>query len=330
MEKTTNLAILTATVYGLLLRILHDLLSEFLGGIVSISFVMLAPLTIGFITVYLLPKEQSNRMVNAIFKPFIPCLILMCVTIALNIEGTICWIMIFPLFAFTASLGGILAFQIRKSIDKNSMEKSEKDRNTMYGSFILCLPLVIGFIEGDNTLTRKDFYIARSVTIQASPEAVWKELTNINEIFPEEQKFDFSTFLGFPKHLSTTIEKMELGGRRIATYEKGLIFHETIEKFEKDKLLVLNINIDPKAIPVKVMDEHIVLGGKHVDILQDVYQLQKLSDETTRLTLSSHFYINTPFNWYAGIWSEYLMRDILQSQINLIENRTKTNRTFVK
>ncbi|TGL24197.1 hypothetical protein EHQ46_03495 [Leptospira yanagawae] len=330
MKKTTNLAVLTATVYGLLLRILHDLLDEFLGSLVSISFVMLAPLTIGFVTVYLLPIEQTKRFSNVIFKPFIPCFILMCVTIALNIEGTICWLMIFPLFAFTASLGGILASQIRKSSERDSIDKSKKNHNTMYGSFILCLPLVIGFIEGDKTLTRKDFYISRSVTIQASPEAVWKELTNINDIKPEEQNFDLSTFLGFPKHLSTTIEAMEVGGRRIAIYEKGLIFYETIEKFEKEQLFVLKINIDSKAIPVKVMDEHIVLGGKHVDILQDTYKLQKLSDGTTQLTLGSHFFINTPFNWYAGIWSEYLMQDILQSQINLIKNRTKTNITFGK
>lgn len=322
MEKTTNLAVLTATVYGLLLRVLHDLFDEFLGSLVSISFVMLAPLTIGFVTVYLLPKEQTKRMANVIFKPFIPCFFLMCVTIAFNIEGTICWIMIFPLFAFTASLGGIIASQIRKQTELDSNDPSYKNGNNLYGSLILCLPLLVGFVEGDNTLTRKDFYISRSVTIQASPEAVWKELTNINEIKPEEQKFDFSTFLGFPKHLRTNIEKMEVGGRRIAIYEKGLIFHETIEKIEKDQLLVLNINIDSKAIPVKVMDEHIVLGGKHVDILQDVYKLQKVSEEKTRLTLSSHFYINTPFNWYAGIWSEYLMQDILQSQINLIQNRT--------
>ena len=69
------------------------------------------------------------------------------------------------------------------------------------------------------------------------------------------------------------------------------------------------------------MDEHIVIGGKHVDILQDIYKLEKLSDTSCRLTLSSRFYINTPFNWYASIWAKYLMADILQSEINLINER---------
>ncbi|PJZ46800.1 hypothetical protein [Leptospira brenneri] len=319
MEKSTTLAVTAATVYGLLLRILHDLLDQFLGSIISISFVMLAPLTIGFLTIYLLPKDQTKSMVSIIFKPFLPCAILMCITIALNIEGTICWLMIFPLFAFTASLGGIIASQIRK---KNDRDSNQKNRNTLYGSFILCLPLVLGFIEGDTTSSRKDFYISRSVIIKASSKQVWKELTNINEIKPEEQKNSLSTFLGFPRHISTTIEKLEIGGRRIAIYDKGLFFNETIAKLENEQLLVLNININPNTIPVKVMDEHIVLGGKHVDILQDVYRLQSLSDGTCKLTLSSHFYINTPFNWYAGLWSEYLMGDILKSQINLIQSRT--------
>ncbi|MCW7480255.1 SRPBCC family protein [Leptospira kanakyensis] len=326
MKNPTTLAVTAATVYGLLLRILHDLLDPFLGNIISISFLILAPVTIGFLTIYLLPKEHTKSLSGAIFKPFLPCFILMCVTIALNIEGKICWLMIFPLFAFTASLGGILAYQIKKVSNSDSNHKTKKNRNTLHGSFILFLPLVVGFIEGDSTLSRKDFYISKSVTIQAPTNEVWKELTNINEIKPEEQKFNLSTFLGFPKHISTTIEKMEVGGRRIALYEKGLYFNETISKFENEKRLVLNIDIDPTTIPVTVMDEHIVLGGKYVDILQDVYSLESLPDGTSKLTLSSRFYINTPFNWYAGIWSEYLMGDILKSQINLIRSRTqKTN-----
>jgi hypothetical protein len=65
-----------------------------------------------------------------------------------------------------------------------------------------------------------------------------------------------------------------------------------------------------------------VLGGKHVDIQQDTYQLEKLPNGQCRLTLSSQFYINTPFNWYAGIWAKYLMNDILQGQLELIASRT--------
>ncbi len=47
----------------------------------------------------------------------------------------------------------------------------------------------------------------------------------------------------------------------------------------------------------------------------------KISDNSCRLTLSSQFYINTPFNWYASIWAKYLMNDILESELNLIAIR---------
>lgn len=328
LEKTTLLAVTAATIYGLLLRILHDLLDSFLGSLISISFVVIAPITIGFLTIYLLPKNQPKNMKGAIFLPFLPSFLLMCVTIALNIEGTICWLMVFPLFGFVASLGGILAYYLRKITQSNSKENENRNRNTFNVSFLLFLPILVGSIEGDKTLSRKDFEISKSVTIHASAKEVWKELTNINEIKPEEQKFNLSSFLGFPRHISTTIDSLKLGGRRLAQYEKGLYFNETIEKIEEERLLVLNIDIDPNRIPINVMDEHIVLGGKHVDILQDVYKIQSLTEDSCELTLSSRFYINTSFNWYAGIWSEYLMSDILSSQINLIRNRTIRNRTL--
>ncbi|MDF3821062.1 hypothetical protein P3G55_14210 [Leptospira sp. 96542] len=321
-DKATLLAITAATVYGILLRILHGLLDPYLGSLISISFVVIAPVTIGFLTIYLVPTNQLKSIKGAIFLPLLSCFLLLCVTIALNIEGTICWIMVFPLFGFVASLGGVLAFYLKKISDTNSKNKVIRNRKTLNGSFLLFLPILVGSIEGDKTLSRKDFEISKSITIQASSKEVWKELININEVKPEEQKFNLSTFLGFPRQISTTIEKLEVGGRRVALYEKGLYFNETIVELVEEQRLSLNIDIDPSSIPVKVMDEHIVLGGKHVDILQDVYRIKSLPDGTSILTLSSHFYINTAFNWYAGIWSEYLMSDILNSQINLIKNRT--------
>ena len=54
----------------------------------------------------------------------------------------------------------------------------------------------------------------------------------------------------------------------MALYENGLYFDETILAYQKEKQMVLHIKTDPANIPPKVMDEHIVIGGRHVDITE--------------------------------------------------------------
>jgi hypothetical protein len=139
-------------------------------------------------------------------------------------------------------------------------------------------------------------------------------------VSPQESQSSVSGLLGFPKHQSTTLDTVVVGGKRTAYYEKGLYFEETITQYQSERLLVLRVDANPNAIPPTVMDEHILIGGKHLDILEDVYELNPLPGGRTRLTLSSRFYINTPFNWYARTWAHFLMSDILQSELELIKN----------
>jgi hypothetical protein len=310
------IAVSFATVYGVSLRILFGFLNDFMG-IMSVSFLILAPIIIGYLTIILTPKDDTQSLSGAFFKPWLTCLLILIITLFFNIEGTICWIMIYPLFSFLAGIGGIMAYFYRNYKSK----KSEKTDNSLNVSIILFIPLIVGLVEGDKALYPKEFCISESVTISASTKRVWYHLTNINDITSKESKNSFSNLMGFPKHIRTILDTPSLGGKRTAIYEKGLYFEETISKIENEKLLELSIKTDPKKIPPTVMDEHIIIGGKHVDILQDNYQLEKLSDSSCRLTLSSRFYINTPFNWYASIWASYLMSDILKSEINLIKER---------
>ncbi len=316
----TLLAVSLATIYGVSLRIMFGLLNNFMG-IMSVSFLILAPVIIGFLTIILIPKEKTQSSSGAFFKPWLTSLVILFVTMALNIEGSICWIMIYPLFSILAGIGGAIAYYMRKQRTNAPDKKDWENPNTLNVSFILFIPLVVGLVEGDRTLTPKDYNISKSVVIFASAKDVWHELTNINDIDIKENQNTLSNLMGFPKHLSTTLDTIAIGGKRIAIYENGLYFDETISKVENEKILVLDIKTDPFNIPPTVMDEHIVIGGKHVDILQDIYTIERLSDNSCRLTLSSRFYINTPFNWYAGIWAEYLMGDILTGQINLIKER---------
>lgn len=318
-------AITLASIYGLCIRFIF--LS--VGGlmeIMSITFIWLLPMIIGYLTIKLPSKNVQSRA-SAFFMPWLTCLVILALTILMDIEGTICWVMAFPIFGIFAGIGGVVAY--------NSREKQREDRNddndildnpnTFKVSLIVLLPLVLGLFEGRRTQTRADSTISTTIMVAAPASKVWESILNIKTIEHHETNMALSTLIGFPNHLETTLDTLAIGGKRIAKYEKGLVFEEIITHYEPEKRLVLDINTDPTKIPPTVMDEHIVIGGKHLDILEDVYTLQALPDGTTHVTLSSHFFIRTPFNWYAGLWAKYLMNDILKNELEIIKKRATVN-----
>ncbi len=316
----TLFAVGFASLYGLIVRLLFGFMEDFMG-IMSITFLVLVPVFIGFLTVILIPKVSNGAV--AFFLPWLTSFVILVITIALSIEGAICWIMVFPFFAILAGIGGSVAYSIKKrnarnkNLDKNDWGKP----NTLNVSVLFFVPALLGYLEGERTLVPVEYTITKQIVIEAPTTEVWRQLTHINELKASERKGSFSTLMGFPKHLRTVADTFAVGGTRFAVYEKGLYFKETISEYVPGKRMMLDITTDPDNIPPTVMDEHILIGGKHLDILKDEYSLEQLPDGSSRLSLSSRFRINTPLNWYAGLWATYLMSDILAGELELVKTR---------
>ncbi|SNR62470.1 hypothetical protein [Hymenobacter mucosus] len=317
------LAVTLAAVYGLLIRLLFGSANGLLE-IMSVTFLFLVPSLIGFLTVILMPARKITSGTAAFFTPWLTSSVLLVVTILLNMEGTICWLMAFPIFAVAAGAGGVLAYWLRKPKPKDLNANNWQRPNTLQVSLVFVVPLLLGAVEGEKALAPKQMVIERAVIINAPAADIWKKLISNKHLGQHTNKTSFSTLLGFPKHVSTTLDTLLVGGTRMAYYEKGLYFKETVTQYQPERLLVLRVDANPNATPAAVMDEHILIGGKHLDILEDVYDLRPLPGGRTRLALSSRFYINTPFNWYAGIWAHYLMTDILEGELNLIAEQAPT------
>jgi len=320
-------AISLATVYGLSVRLLFGVLNDY-AGIMSISFLMLVPMVIGFLTIILTSRKRTRNGFIAFFKPWLTSMVILVITILINVEGTICWFMIFPMFAILAGFGGLIAYFMRKvSFRKSRAASHVSTKNwdkpdSLKLSLIVIVPILIGLVEGDKSLITKEVIITKEVTIAASPGKVWRQLLDIDAIAKSESQALLANTLGFPLHIKTTLDTAAVGGKRVAYYERGLFFEEVISQYVHEKLMVLEIKTDPDKIPPGVMDEHIMIGGKYLDILEDVYKLEQLPNGDSKLILSSKFMINTPFNWYAGIWANHLMSGILQEELDLIKERS--------
>jgi uncharacterized protein YndB with AHSA1/START domain len=311
-------AIVLASVYGLVIRLLFGFANGLLE-IMSVTFIFLVPIGVGYLTVGLMAPAKVRTSTAAFFTPWLTSLVLLVITVLLSIEGAICWIMIFPIFATFAGIGGLLAFNYHPR--KNRQGPDRQQPTSLNMSLLVAGPLLLGFIEGEKALIPKQLTISREVVVAAPPAAVWQQLTSRRAVARPASGRSLAGLFGFPHHLTTTLDTFRVGGRRVAYYEKGLYFEETVASYQPARQLVLRVNANPSAVPPAVMDEHILIGGKHLDILEDTYQLTPLAGGRTRLRLASRFAINTPFNWYAEIWAHYLMADILDGELAGLQAR---------
>ena len=58
-------------------------------------------------------------------------------------------------------------------------------------------------------------------------------------------------------------------------------------------------------------------------MLDGTYELQPLNDSTCRLHLYSHFKLTTTFNFYAGWWAKWIMKDIQNNILTVIKERSE-------
>ncbi len=319
------IAILLASVYGLTLHTLYIVWGDVLQ-IMSLSFLALVPMCVGFVTIGLGAQPSKISKMSAFWSPWLTSLAILVLTIIFGTEGAICWIMIFPFFAVLAGIGGLLArsyyiYQSKKrhnGLDGPLDDKSTWDDggNLRTSVLLLALPLVCGAIEGDRGLRTRTCAVERTVVLEGTPTAVWPRLLRMPDILPRDTRGLLTgTVLDFPRHLYTTLDTVAVGGKRMAQYERGLLFEETIVALEPEKSMVLDIFIDPKKIPPTVLDEHVAVGGRYFHSLQDTYTLVALPGERTQVTLTGRYTLCTPINWYAEIWTNLMVGENLKGTL---------------
>ncbi len=313
-----TLAVLLASLYGLSLRVMFDIFGPFME-VMSMSFLFLGPLIVGFLTIIFIPKQRQLTYGSAFFLPWLSCLVLLVLTIFLNLEGAICWIIIYPFFAIVAGLGGVIANKRRVA---RRQPTDDFDSINVSLLVMLPIPILLGLFEKDTLSSTTEYVISRQITIAAPAQKVWHNLANMNQINKQEHTATLTTAIGFPRHINTTLDTMAIGGHRTANFEKGLYFDETITRLIPNRLLALRIKTDPSKIPPTTMDEHILIGGKHIDVMDDIYTIERTGENSCKLQVSSRYKICSPFNWYAVLWTDLLLSDMLKSELNIIQQRS--------
>jgi hypothetical protein len=325
----TLLVVAFGTAYGLFARVTFGFLEPFLP-VFSSSLIGISPFIIGLLTTFLLPLSTVKTKWRAFFFPLLPIMGLAAITLFFNVEGLICWIMATPFLAIPAGLGGLLGFYLRKktqkkddgedALDKNNWIDWDKPGNPQLAFFLL-LPFCTGFLEGK--MENEMLFIEQKETIRIKTPVgdVWQGLRSDFSLPEDALPSPLSRMIGFPGHLETRVTNAEPGGKRYSSYQKALIFEETILESIPEKRWRLRVDIYPDKIPAGAMDDHVKIGGEHLDVLEDCYVLKSINGSETEVELSSRYFIRTPFNWYARWWADVLMSDLLEGELKSLKAR---------
>jgi hypothetical protein len=141
-------------------------------------------------------------------------------------------------------------------------------------------------------------------------------VVEVPTIRPEEMRPALFLRLGFPRPLNATLERHEVGGRRYARFERGVLFIETITDWIPEQRLKFTIEPQTDSIPPTTLDRHVTIGGPYFDVLTGEYTIEPLPDGAVVLHLASELRVTTRFNFYAGPWVDAIMRSI---QVHILE-----------
>jgi len=285
-------------------------------GLMTMSFMFIVPLVIGLITAYHQDNITSSRKIAMITMPVFAILGLVGISVLSGKEGIICALMALPVFLFMALLNGFIGTRIFHRNRKN---------DKLYVSLFIILPFLIALLENQLGLTDKIFTEHTTIEINATDKTVWSNITRVKEISEDENNNSLFQFMGFPRPIEAELDTIAIGGIRKAIFARGLFFTETVTQMQPNKLLAFNIVADPKSIPPKALDEHVMVGGKYFDVLEGKYEIEKINDEKIILHLTSQFRLSTRFNFYSGLWSKLIMKDIQENILDIIKRRSEAN-----
>ena len=309
--RTTLIALLIPTAYALVLRLFFGIDDwNKMFSVMTISFLLLLPTIVGALTVYLSDIEKVKHLSFRIFIPWIPVFLFLVITLAFSLEGFACWFMVMPVFLVAASLGGLLGgyFKLRQYKNRLSL------------SLLVLLPFCTAPLESMIEKIPGTYTAYTYIDIDAPAEKIWDNVTRVSEIPEDEDTGYLTRLLGFPRPVKAELNYEGVGAYREAIFTKGLVFHETVTEYVDNEKMVFTIKAYPHEIPSTTLDEHVVIGGAYFDVLNGTYELEKLPNGLHRLHLYSRFQMNTTFNFYAGWWGKWIMKDI-QNNILRVEKR---------
>jgi hypothetical protein len=103
-----------------------------------------------------------------------------------------------------------------------------------------------------------------------------------------------------------------------------LTFTETINYWDEGNSIRFEIKVNPGVVPAHAPLNQI--GGKYLDVFEGGFTIESRGADRVILHLSSRHRLSTPFNFYGGLWTDWVMRDLQNYILRVIKNRCEAEK----
>jgi hypothetical protein len=265
----------------------------------------------GYLVVATYLRQRAEvRWYQWFFLPWLSVLITMAVSVAVKWEGAVCLIFAAPLMLLGSALGGVLA----------RVASKQWNQPVTGTAAAFALPLLIMLAEAHVASAWQIRGVETDAFIHAPAPVVWENIRSVRAIAPAELPAAWVSRIGFPRPVAATLSHDGIGGVRAASFTGGVVFTETITRWQPDEDLRFSIRANTESIPATTLDEHVSIGGAFFDVLDGEYRLEPRAGGVL-LRLVSHERLSTHFNPYAGLWTDAVMRSIQSEILEVIRKR---------
>jgi hypothetical protein len=259
-------------------------------AIYGISLFCLLPIAIG-ISSGILPDRRW-----AIFGTIVSLAIFLILLLTGQAEGFICILMAIPVVAGFIFLGYLIAYVIRKLLDK---KPDNKVSVSLFYPFLIFLAANFAEVFWGNSEIRDE--VVTSMSVAYAPEKVYDKIINVDTVNVET---GFLHKLGLPTPRKCILTAEKTGGKRICIFEEGTII-ETIKEYKKGELLKMDVS------------EYKMPGMRWLVFDEDIYTIKKTANGSaiTRTTtyhsqLKPRFYWKFIENLTIGAEQEFVFRNL--------------------
>lgn len=284
-----------------------------LNGLISFSFLLLLPAAVSAFVAYVADPWSERSYKSYLMVPVWLLVAAIAASVVVLREGTICIVMLSPLWLASGAAGATATYRIRRRLTDGRA----------YCATLLALPLIAMQVEPLVPLPTETRTVSRSVVVSAAPGRIWPFLRGIPDVHPDEGRWNLSQDLvGLPRPRGARLVGDSLGAERLARWERGIGFRERITEWAVDRRIGWRFEFgdtDGWAFT----DRHLTPDSAYFRVVSGGYRLEPLGPRRTRVTLHTAYWMQTPVNAYSALWGELFLGDIENNLLAVVKRRAE-------
>lgn len=283
------------------------------SGLIGFAFLIILPATVCAFVAYVADPWRERRLRAYLLMP----LWMLCVAMPFSIiflrEGTICVVILSPLWMLSGMAGTAATYSIRHRIRDGRK----------YCMTLLALPLIALQIEPMIPLPVQEYTVEREIIINAAPAIIWPLLEGIPDVQADEGQWNISQdVIGVPRPLGARLIGAGVGGGRHAKWTLGINFRETITEWNLGRRIGWKFVFDTTD-NWQFTDRHLMPDSSYYRVTRGGYTLRPMADGRTRLMIDTSYWVRTPINGYSALWGELFLGDLEGNLLALVKQRAE-------